>query len=733
MDAMFSTVTQRFGISRGAVVERPRNITVVEGPDAPGSRRNRGNLYILVEVLGGLPDPQFTLEQLAEVICSEYGRATGSITGAIGAALRAANDWLFEENLNSPREQRGVAGVSCAVLRDGELFVGQLGPALAYLWQADGQRRLPEDSPWLRQAIPSEAERAASPPLGVRRVVEPQFDYARVGAGDRFVLASSSLARVATGRVIAEALEQGPDGARQQVQMLAHDRDVNVLIVGLEAAGAAPPRSEGAAAADLRPDAAPEPLLPRPATRPHQARRAGLGANDVRQAVSRPVGRAGRSIAALFERVLPDRTARAVPTRGRAPAAPPKRSNARTVATLVILIPVLALSIVFVTRYQYERSRRAQVAELLRRAGEAQATVLTTGQREVQREALRQAIALIDQALEMAPQEPAAAELRQKVMEELDVTCDVQRLYTMWELANLGAEPTNPPELSRIVVHGQDVFVLDRGADRVYHRVLSPAGDALEVPAPDALLVAKGESRGAITVGELIDMVWMPTGGQRMAANLLIVERNGSLLEWDPARGLSVLPVADAAAWKRPLMAGAYSGNLYLLDPQQNRIIKYLPTVAGYTDPPLDYLVSATSVDLSGAVDMAIDGNIYVLLADGSILKFLSGIQQAFRIVDLDTPLKNPVAIAVSGEDDAHGYIYVADAGLARVVQFTKHGEFIRQFKAAEGQTQLDQLRGLLVDEAGQRMYLTSGSRLYMAPLSQSWRPAPSATPQSTS
>jgi len=180
-------------------------------------------------------------------------------------------------------------------------------------------------------------------------------------------------------------------------------------------------------------------------------------------------------------------------------------------------------------------------------------------------------------------------------------------------------------------------------------------------------------------------------------------------------------------------MAGAYSGNLYLLDPQQNRIIKYLPTVAGYTDPPLDYLVSATSVDLSGAVDMAIDGNIYVLLADGSILKFLSGIQQAFRIVDLDTPLKNPVAIAVSGEDDAHGYIYVADAGLARVVQFTKHGEFIRQFKAAEGQTQLDQLRGLLVDEAGQRMYLTSGSRLYMAPLSQSWRPAPSATPQSTS
>ncbi|MDI7276797.1 MAG: hypothetical protein QME94_12535, partial [Anaerolineae bacterium] len=408
----------------------------------------------------------------------------------------------------------------------------------------------------------------------------------------------------------------------------------------------------------------------------------------------------------------------------RRPAVPRReRADGRTVGLLAILVPVLVLAIVLITRYQYESSRRAQIINLLRQASDARASVATTGQRDAQRQALLQAISLIDQALRLNPQERTALDMRRQVMEELDAASVVQRLYIMWELADF-ADPSGQARLSRVIVRGPDVFVLDYGADRAFHRVLTPTGDALEVPAPAPVLTQKGETHGGLAVGELVDMVWMPSGGERTRSSLLIVERGGSLLEWDPQRGMSVLPVADSATWRKPQAAGAFNGNFYLLDPQQDRILKYVAAADGYTNPPLDYLTEPSAGLLSGAVDMAIDGNIYVLLADGTIVKFLAGKQQVFRVAGLDEPLRNPVALFCSGEDDSRGYLYVADAGLARVVQFTKQGEFVRQFRAPEGQMQLAQLSGLFVDETLQRMYLTSGTKLYMAPLSQSQSPA---------
>jgi hypothetical protein len=731
MDARFDTSIRGFGISSGILVENPQNISVAEVPASLGSRQNRGRLCVLIEVLGGLPDPDQTIEQLSGIIRSTYSESAGSITGSIGAALQAANEWLFEANLSSSREERGVAGVSCAVLRDGELYLGQLGPALAYLLQADGMRRFPEDSPWLRKAIPSESERAASPPIGVRRVVKPQFFHASVGVGDTFMLASPDLARLAAGRLIAQALEKGSQEAAEDLRLFAHDRNINVLIISIEAEERAV-LPEAPAVELERPGDAGKPVLGRVRTARRRSWPVLPSPGYLLEAAWQPLARGVQAVQTLLRAILPTAAPRRRATAGRLPASRRRGSSGRLVATLVILIPILVLALVFVTRYQYERSRASQVADLLRQASEARSSVMTTTQREAQRLALRQAIELIDEALEIDPEETAALTLRQQVVEELDTASVVYRLYTLWELADLATEDvTAPAELSRVIVHGPDVFFLDVAADRVYHRVLSPAGDALEVPAPDALLVQKGEQRGAIAVGELVDVVWMSAGGERPGDSLLVVERNGSLLEWDPVSGVSVLPVADAANWRKPQAAGAYHGNFYLLDPQQNRILKYLPTIAGYTDPPLDYLAESTQVDLSGAVDMAIDESIYVLLADGSILKFLGGELQSFRVVDIDEPMRNPVAISVTGEGDAQGYVYVADAGLARVVQLTKHGEFIRQFRAAEGQTQLQDLRGLYVDEASQRMYLASGSRLYMAPLSQTSPASPTPVPAS--
>ncbi len=723
MEASFRTAVHRFGIQRGLVQENPPNVTVVEGAAVPGGRHQRGTMYIYIETLGGLPNPAYTMERLAEIIKNEYYQASGSVTGGLSQALRAANEWLFEENLNSPREQRGVAGVSCAILRAGDLYVGQIGPALAYLAQADGLRRFPEDSPWLRQAIPSEAERAASPPLGVRRVIEPQFYHATPESGATFVLASPGLARLAADEDIAAALGAGGEAARRKLQMLTSGQDGGAVIVTLTGQVAAPAsyESEGdeLEAAPLPPMMAPAPEeewepAPRPAMRP-QAAPAESSTPRLRPTAGRfgspPLSAPRRGPAGA------EAPAGARPSR---PAGPPWRglNASRAVVILAVLLPVVVIALVVGTRFQYEHSQRQRAAELLRQAGEARAAALASAEQADQCQGLRQAISLLDEALKVIPDEPQALALRQQAAQELDAAAKVRRLYTLWPLGELPAGDTGPARATRLWVRGSDIFILDRGANRGYRRVLNPTGDALEPASGNPVLVQKGQSQGSAVVGDLVDMRWMPAGGERANPGLVFIDRNGSLLDVDAAGGVRALPVADSAGWRRLVAAGAYAGNLYLLDVQQNRILKYVPAAGGYTNPPVDYLV-APAPDLSGAIDMAIDGRIYVLMADGKIVKFLLGKQQPFDVSGLDQPLANPVALFVTGEDETQGSIYIADAGLARVVQLNKRGEFVRQYKAGEGQADLAQLSGLYVDEAQQRIYLASGARLYAAPMNQ--------------
>jgi len=721
MEASFKTAVHRFGVSQGLVQDRPPNVTVVEGGAVPGGRQQRGSMYIYIEVLGGLPDPAYTMGRLSEIIQNEYYQASGSVTGGLSQALRAANEWLFEENLNSPREQRGVAGVSCAILRDGDLYVGQIGPALAYLAQADGLRRFPESSPWLRQAIPSDAERAASPPLGVRRVIEPQFYHATPESGAVLVLASPALARLAPNQSIAEAIGAGGEAARRGLQMLASGEDVGAVIVTLtgQATAWAPGEAEAGEpqGASLRGQPrveAHEPVVPTaaPAT---AAAAETAGPARARQGAGRP----SRAPLAALGRPLAGRQGSG-PAKPLHPAGQPAHGLAsrRVAIGLAVLLPVLVIVVVLGTRFQYEYSQRQRAAGFLRQANEAHAAAVASADKSSQVQGLRQTLSLVDQALKVIPDEPQALALRQQATQELDAAANVRRLYTLWPLGELPAGDGGPARATRLLVRGSDLFILDRGAGRVYRRMLNPTGDALEPASGNPVLAQRGQSQASVTVGELLDMQWMPAGGERVNPGLVFLDRNGSLFELDAGGAIRALPVADSAAWRKPVAAGAYAGNLYLLDAQQSRILKYVPAAGGYTSPPVDYLV-APAPDLSGAIDMAIDGRIYVLMADGKVLKFLLGKQQPFDISGLDQPLANPVALFVSGEDETQGAIYIADAGLARVVQLNKKGEFVRQFKAGEGATDLTQLSGLFVDEAQQRIYLASGARLYAAPMNQ--------------
>jgi len=197
---------------------------------------------------------------------------------------------------------------------------------------------------------------------------------------------------------------------------------------------------------------------------------------------------------------------------------------------------------------------------------------------------------------------------------------------------------------------------------------------------------------------------------------ILALDLDGDVFSYD-ADGLRAFRLDDHSRWQAPRAMAADAGNLYLLDTKQSQIWKYPARASGYQGQSSDYFNSPSPVDLARAVDLQINGSVYVLMADGMMARFDSGKSQPFRWQGLDQPVSAPSGLFVS---PASGSLYVVERVNRRVLQFTKDGRYLRQFQ--EGQLQegkspwvLGQVRGIAVDEERRRMFLLTGNRLYLA------------------
>lgn len=437
--------------------------------------------------------------------------------------------------------------------------------------------------------------------------------------------------------------------------------------------------------------------------------------DDLRDGVAWRAEKVRRGAEELLVRVLPD----ALPE----PPPKPKARGAglslsgRAFVIVVMAIPLAVFVLVVWARLQQDLLRRQQLDSIVADAGVMWESAIQPENQTLMRQGLMATLALVEDGLSVDPGHDALRSLKRRAEHKLDATDYVVRLYHFWQLATVEDDATSLTDSSRIVIHGIDVYLLNRGSDRVYKYLLNDAGDAFQPLDSDPVLVQKGEARGGAQLGDMVDIAWMEAGGERTLSTFVVLERTGSLLAYDPQQGIDSLPVADSDQWLNPQAIGGYYGNLYVLDPSLNRILKYVPTDNAYTNPPTDYLSPQLDVDLIGAVDMAIDGNLYVLFADGRILKFFNGQPEPFSMNGLPTPMRSPTTIFVSGpaEPDAVGYVYVTDTGNQRILQFDKEGNYLRQFKAQPDEPQMAQLRGIYVDEERGRMLILSERILWQA------------------
>lgn len=193
--------------------------------------------------------------------------------------------------------------------------------------------------------------------------------------------------------------------------------------------------------------------------------------------------------------------------------------------------------------------------------------------------------------------------------------------------------------------------------------------------------------------------------GQQVAAFLpkiyLLTERG--VLEFDKETKREKIVIEADEEWGEIVDFRAFGGSLYLLD-KKGEIWKYPGMESGFGAYRL--WLKGEKPDFSDAVGMSIDGSIWVLKANGTILKFTQGGRDPFTISGLDQPLSNPTAIFT---DDDQENLYIIDKGNSRIVVINKSGEYNSQY-LWQG---MGDIAGLVASEEEKKILLLSGNQVF--------------------
>jgi hypothetical protein len=317
-------------------------------------------------------------------------------------------------------------------------------------------------------------------------------------------------------------------------------------------------------------------------------------------------------------------------------------------------------------------------------------------------------ITAVEAATKLLPERTDLQPMREEAEQAIDRIDGVTRV-TPVKLCDY-QDPGSVP--GRVIVAGLNVYVLDRGLNRVYHHVLNERRNEVRDPGASQVLIEQGQPVDGQSVGSLVDIAWFQNGGERQAGALLILDRNGLLLEYDPAwEKLRGQTIGGQTSWRTPVAMRTFDSNLYLLDPTANQVLKYWKDQ--FAKNP-DGWIKKSDADLSRATDIAIDGNIFVLNSDGTISKYFGGESVPFTQTKFPRALTSAAAIHFDVEEVLHN-MYVVDPTGMRIVQLDRDGTFVRQFQPVRGQeVHMQQPAGVFVDETGGKLYYVAASALYV-------------------
>lgn len=178
--------------------------------------------------------------------------------------------------------------------------------------------------------------------------------------------------------------------------------------------------------------------------------------------------------------------------------------------------------------------------------------------------------------------------------------------------------------------------------------------------------------------------------------------------------------INNQGPWQ-PAPIGAFSSNVYVLESGYRNIYRFNGDPATPVAEPSGWVQAGDRELLADAVDMAIDGNIYVVLDSGEVLTFFRG-----SVSGRVTPsyIDDGTVVAITN-GPATGYLYVAvvDGNQGKIVAFDRTGEYVYQLELPSDFTTgglsvkqpFEGLQDFVVDENSGTIYLVNGDAVWTA------------------
>lgn len=149
-----------------------------------------------------------------------------------------------------------------------------------------------------------------------------------------------------------------------------------------------------------------------------------------------------------------------------------------------------------------------------------------------------------------------------------------------------------------------------------------------------------------------------------------------------------------------------FNSSLYTLNPDQNQIFKHTQVSTNNFGRAKRWIQS-DSVDLSGAIDMVINGSIYVLLQNGQLLHFLSGREQSFNLETTIQPaVENVSQLAYSTQQEL---FYVLESAKNRVLVYNTDGQFMYQYVFEN----MNGISDIIYDDTNNQLLLLHEKQVY--------------------
>ncbi len=740
---------------------RSRGIRAVE-PGQADAQAQRGNFYSLVELMGESPARSQALDEIQSILQQTYYTAGGPLSAVLAEAIQNAHASLAGLNRRIPASDLR-AGILCVAVVHNHLMMASAGPGLALLATAGRLDQFPPDPSYFANPIGG----STPPTVAIYRHQVQDGDVLFLGESDWILITNVKTlggAIVNTSRLnrfdVVDYLRQQSNQAQiPGMLMVFHQRRdaltaaVQTAPRGLPTSVSAPPpvhtlplESEYTRPAAQRPSLRPTDRPPAqpaaPTARPLSQERTAVVPDNAQQRISaaaigqrlaQAAARSGGWLKGMAVKILPEAGSRAaaqnpptwvgsvpeaeiaIPPRipPFAPPPPTRGSRARLFVLLAVLIPLLAFATVGILNLREGAVTQAEGVKLVDQA-EAQLAkaeqALNLDDKAAARSALNDAQRYLNEADALIGMSERSRGLAQSIRTEMQKLMNVRSLYSLdFPLAEFPADAS--PQ--RVIVFDQEVYVLDSGRQIVEHFRTDP-GRAI-VEERSGPILKEGDLVEGVTVGRLVDIAWQPRiPGFADKASLLILDRNNNIFHYNRVDEATVVRLADAAQLQSIAQLETYNGRLYLADEQRNQILRYSPAGLGYDEPPDNWFDPQVQANLAGVVAFAIDSDVWLLMENGTLLRYSQGRQLPFSL-DTSAGLTGRLSdMALSSLPE--GRIYLADGSQDRILVFDKLGNYIEQLQAAESNA-LQGLRGLYLDEVSGTLFILTQTSLYAHPL----------------